>query len=96
MYTIRSDRWKGLAKLQEEIGELQTVLSKIVENGGSLAYWDDVDLGKNLIEELGDVAAAYDFFCFNNLTDRELARIDARSSMKAQKYKEWSQDVEVH
>jgi NTP pyrophosphatase (non-canonical NTP hydrolase) len=91
MYTLRSKKWQGLAKLSEEMGELQQVLSKIIENNGSLDYWDK-DLKIPLIEELGDVAAAYDFFCFANLTHEDLEAIDTRSHMKAKKYKKWSND----
>lgn len=88
MYTIRSDRWKGLAKLQEEMGELQTVLSKIVENGGSLEYWGGVDLRVNLKEELADVGAALDYFVYNNLSMSEIIEIDGRALNKTTKYEE--------
>lgn len=96
MYTIRSDRWKGLAKLQEEMSELNTVLSKIVENGGSLEYWNDINLGKNLIEELADVSAAMSFFMANNFPESDLISIGARELEKLDKYWEWSKDVEAH
>lgn len=96
MYTIRSGRWRGLAKLQEEMSELNTILSKIVENGGYLEYWNDTDLGENLIEELGDVLASLTFFVSENFPDFDEEAIFDRAKMKIAKYEEWLQDVEAH
>ena len=35
MYTLTSEKWRGLGKFSEEMGELQQVLGKLVENGGN-------------------------------------------------------------
>ena len=89
MYTLTSEKWRGLSKLSEEMGELQQVLAKIVENGGSLDYWDK-DLKTSLLEELGDVAASFSFFVCNNMSDDDLDRICDRQDLKIEKYEEWS------
>jgi len=97
MYRIKStDSWRGLSKLQEEMGELQTVLSKIIGNGGELAYWGGADLGQNLIEELADVSAALNFFIANNFPDSDIIAIGSRELEKLDKYWEWSQDATAH
>lgn len=60
-FTIGSEERAGVFKLQEECAELSVVLAKLVTvNGGE--YWDGRDLDAELIEELGDVLAAADYF----------------------------------
>jgi hypothetical protein len=49
--------WSGIAKLVEELGELQTILGKLLGVGGSTAHWQG-DLRPRLIEEMADVQAA--------------------------------------
>lgn len=88
-YGIGSDVWPGLAKLMEEMGELQQVLGKIMACEGTDAiYWDGSSLVPQLIEEMGDVMAAMIFFRnVNSLVDGD-AIVD-RYRMKYQKFMYW-------
>jgi len=67
-YSIGSDKLNGLSKVIEECGEVVQVAAKIIGNNGSYVYWDEPDLKKLLIEELGDVIATIDYFGVHNLT----------------------------
>lgn len=94
MYTLTSEKWRGLAKLQEEMGELQQVLGKLVENGGhTLVKYEDchpLDLEAKLIEEAGDVMASLRFFWNSNLTATQVEDVYGRAQMKINRYEEWS------
>jgi isocitrate/isopropylmalate dehydrogenase len=62
MYGIGDEVWPGMAKVIEEMGELQTVMAKIMSCSGGVEYWDGTDLFEKLMEELADVEAALWFF----------------------------------
>ncbi len=68
-YSIGSDRWPGLSKLVEEMGEVQQVLGKLIATGGESAHWDGTDLRQRLREELADLKAACVFFAQVNQLD---------------------------
>jgi NTP pyrophosphatase (non-canonical NTP hydrolase) len=81
--------WPGLAKLVEEMGELNQVLGKL------MAYPDEVrgkhpdgytDITK-LIEEMGDVQAALRFFTVASGLPGD--RIKERADMKFEKFWYW-------
>jgi NTP pyrophosphatase (non-canonical NTP hydrolase) len=84
-YGIGSDCWPGTSKLIEECGELQQVLGKLIALGGATAHWDGSDLRERLIEEIGDVSAALNFFVTtNNLPmDRVVHRRATKSALFA-------------
>lgn len=88
-YQIESDLgdWPGLAKLVEEMGELNTLLGKLVSNGGKTDYWGDVDLRKEMHDEISDVMAALAFFA--DINDFDRAIIHNRLIMKLQRYAKW-------
>lgn len=87
-YGIGSDVWPGLAKLMEEMGELQQVLGKIMAcEGPSAIYWDGDTLVPNLLEEMADVGAALLFFRDANGLDGEI--IADRREEKLQKFQYW-------
>jgi hypothetical protein len=93
-YEIGSDNWPGLAKLVEEIGELNQVLGKIMGGGGDTTYWDGTDLRVNLTEELADVEAALLFFSESNLDKLRIngefyGPYNARVQYKLGKFYEW-------
>lgn len=84
----RAPTWRGIHKLQEEIGELGQVLGKI----GAYPVGRHPDGGPPLLdraeEELADVIAAAHFFIQANQLDHEkiLARIDEKFA----KFKHWN------
>lgn len=87
-YGIGSDTWPGLAKLMEEMGELQQVLGKIMACDKTDAiYWDGSSLLPNLTEELGDVQAALLFFTEANAISG--AKVQARAEGKLDKFNHW-------
>lgn len=91
-YQIESDEgdWPGLAKLVEEMGELGTILGKIMSNGGKTAYWGGVNLLDELHDELSDVTAALCFFCEQNKID--LVRYSERGDLKLDRYEQWREE----
>lgn len=87
-YGIGSDIWPGLAKLMEEMGELQQVLGKVMACSGTDAiYWDGSSLVPQLIEEMGDVRAAMIFFCEVNGISKAL--VHERADKKLEKFRYW-------
>jgi NTP pyrophosphatase (non-canonical NTP hydrolase) len=84
-------KWFGIAKLQEELGELQAVLGKLH------AYPDgqhpDMAYSKPLLDrlhdELGDVLASCLFFVDNNQPDTNPTRVGDRVSLKLDRYRQW-------
>lgn len=87
-YGIGSDQWAGLAKLMEEMGELQQVLGKIMAcEGREAIYWDGSSLLPQLVEELGDVRAAMIFFCEVNGIPKEAVHL--RADEKLVKFRYW-------
>lgn len=60
-FSIGSDRWPGLSKLIEEMGEVQQVVGKLIATGGEAKHWDGTDLRDRLQEELGDLLGAIAF-----------------------------------
>lgn len=87
-YGIGSDIWPGLAKLMEEMGELQQVLGKIMAcEGKDAIYWDGSSLVPQLIEEMGDVRASLIFFCEANGISKQ--DVHDRADEKLGKYRYW-------
>jgi hypothetical protein len=93
-YCIGSDIWPGMAKLVEEMGELNQVIGKIMSGGGDPIYWDGTNLVEKLVEELADVQAVLWFF--TNINVKQL-KIDGefwgplahRMRYKQDKFIEW-------
>lgn len=89
-YAIGSKHWPGLSKLTEEMGELQQVLGKLIATGGDELHWDGSNLVIRLVEEMGDVYAALDFFQSSNLTLIEQApKIAERKQSKFRLFVQW-------
>jgi hypothetical protein len=99
MYEIGAEvmhEWPGMAKVIEEMGELQQVFAKIMSCKGETTYWDETDLVPRLIEELADVQAALWFFMTMNEgrlmvdTQGDFKRMLAqRTRIKQDQYMEW-------
>lgn len=92
VYGIGSDIWPGLAKLMEEMGELQQVLGKLMacDGVGDITYWDGSSLMPKLVEEMGDVRAAMIFFCEANKIPKKM--IHDRADEKLKKFRYWHRE----
>lgn len=87
-------KWIGIAKLQEEMGELQTVLGKLMAypdgNHPDMRYAGP--LLHRLNEELADVAASILFFQeANNISSKV---INERIAYKLARYRKWDSDAD--
>lgn len=93
-YGIGSNIWPGLAKLMEEMGELQQVLGKVMAcTGPNAIYWDGTSLVPRIQEEMADVRASIIFFCKANGLDKQF--IHDRADEKLVKFRHWQYDQEV-
>lgn len=87
MFAIGSPRWPGIAKLDEEAGEVLQVIGKLMGTGGETNHWDGTDLQARLIEEIGDVLAACEFVVSVNHLDHE--SVNARRAEKLALFYRW-------
>lgn len=87
-FSIGSEVWSGTSKLIEELGELQQVLGKLIATHGRTEHWSG-DLREKLVEEIGDVLAAAQFFQDKNLSDEERRRIAERAVTKLGLFNYW-------
>lgn len=83
-------KWHGIAKLQEEMGELQAVLGKLLAypTGKHPDERYAAPILDRLHDELGDVAAAVAFFCRNN-PEINQAVVNARIEFKTDRLENW-------
>lgn len=91
--------WRGIAKAVEEMGELSTVLGKLMAypKGDHPDMYPHVDgrekgappLRDRLKDEFADVLAILDYIGEREFTDEELAYIGVRIKFKAERYKRW-------
>lgn len=91
LFALGGAVWSGMSKLLEEMGELQQLLGKLIQTGGSTKHWDG-DLREKLIEELGDTAAAIGFFVDKNFTLLEQGKIETRAAQKRELFEHWHAD----
>lgn len=91
MFAIGDNRWSGVSKLIEEMGELHQVLGKLMGVRGSTVHWSG-DLRQMLIEEMADVTAALMFVQMQNMTEDELLLISDRIARKLNLFKQWHAD----
>lgn len=89
-FCIGSDACNGLSKLIEECGEVIQVCGKIIALGGMGRHWDGSDLKKRLEDEIGDMAAAAEFFTANNHLDED--RIRERFFEKLETFHTWNEE----
>lgn len=92
MFAFGDKEWPGLAKLNEESGELVQIIGKLMMTHGSSAYWDNVDLRKRLVEELADQAAAIGFVMKHALTPLESEAVTARMVEKRALFEKWHEE----
>ena len=89
MFAFGDKEWPGVAKLNEESGELVQVIGKLMMTHD---YWDNVDLRQRLIEEMADQAAAIGFVSNHALTADELRAFEARMQRKRALFEQWHAD----
>lgn len=82
---MNEEKWKGIYKLIEEMGELQQVLGKLLVTP-DCQHWSG-DLLPKLHEELGDVEAALIYFVKNNSENNRVLNIDVISTRYDNKLK---------
>ncbi len=91
-YQIGSDKWNGLSKLIEEMGELHQVCGKLIGSGGNTDHWAG-DLRPKFIEEIGDTFAALRYFVLKNFELHERYLIDDQFNLKLNRFNQWDRDV---
>lgn len=89
-YSLGSDKWAGLSKLIEEMGEVQQVAGKLIATNGEPDHWDGSDLRQRLTGELADLAAAIIFFTEANGLDT--AQFHERRAKKCKTFGVWHQE----
>lgn len=89
-YGIGGTRWPGASRVIEESGELLQVLGKLVGTGGALEHWDGTDLRQRLVDEIGDLRAALEFFTAAN--ELPAAEVEQRARRKRAQYEQWHRD----
>lgn len=84
-------KWIGIAKLQEEMGELQVVLGKLhaYPDGEHPDMGYSAPLLQRLVDELADVIAAAQWFVKMNVDDEGKKAIDWRIGYKQGRYEQW-------
>lgn len=81
----------GLAKLAEELGELQQVVGKKLARPDGDDHWDGgPPLSERLVEEAGDVIGAIEFVAETH--GLNIHQIYARANMKANRFRKWHTD----
>lgn len=84
---MKNERWLGIYKVQEECGELVTVLGKLAVYPDGNHPDGKGNLIRRLEDEIADAIASSTYFAENN--DLNLEYIKARIAMKKQTYGEW-------
>lgn len=86
-FAFGAPEWSGVAKLVEELGELQAVLGKLIGTAGDRQHWQG-DLVPQLEEEMGDVGAALEHVIAHSAYLRR-GRIETRWDLKEQLFSKW-------
>jgi hypothetical protein len=88
-FTIGAERWNGGAKLAEECSELIQVLMKLIAFPDNDYPEEGTDLAERLIEEIGDLEAAIDFFKSVNFQVNDYNAVYDRKQRKLKRFKKW-------
>jgi hypothetical protein len=95
VFAFGDKEWPGLAKLNEESGELVQVIGKLMMTHGNRAYWDNIDLRKRLVEEMADQAAAIGFVTTHVLTPQEGGVMTTRMMEKRALFEKWHEEQQA-
>lgn len=90
-FGIGSLQWPGLAKLAEECAELLQVLGKVIAYPDQPEHPDGTNTLEKLHEEIGDLAAAVDFFVEKNGLDEEI--LSKRYDYKLDRFNYWHDTI---
>ncbi len=89
MFAFGDKEWPGIAKLNEEAGELVQVIGKLMMTHGMAEHWDGTGLRERFVLELGDLAAAIQFVVGRVLTTDEVRLFRTRIQEKFMKFEQW-------
>lgn len=87
-FAFGDDLWPGVAKLNEECGEVVVEIGKLMMTHGDPDHWSG-DLRERLLNEVADVEAAIVFYLRFNMTDEERRCFRKRVSDKFTKFVTW-------
>lgn len=87
-YAFGDSVWPGLAKLNEECGEVLQVIGKIMMVHGGENHWSG-NLREMLCDEIADLAAAIEFVKLYAVHQDEADLIEQRAREKLEKFINW-------
>lgn len=93
-FAFGDKQWPGLAKLNEECGEVIQVIGKLMMTHGDPAHWSG-NLREQLLDEVADAEAAIVFFDRHNMTLPERQRMARRVTEKVNKFERWHYDMDA-
>lgn len=82
-------KWPGLAKLNEECGEVVQVCGKLIQTGGKKKHWSGADLKHDLREELADTLASIGFVLGTSFSEEDLEYVMDRAEQKIDLFIKW-------
>ena len=91
-YTFGAERWPGLGKVVEEMGEALAELGKLLGTGGVETHSTGADLRQAIKEEASDVLAAWTWFFEHNFSHAEMVEIWLRVNQKLGLYDTWRKE----
>jgi hypothetical protein len=83
-----TEKWRGIHKLIEEAGEVLQLCGKIGAFPDE-AHPSGEDIRAKMVEELGDLRAAIDYFMVENFSHTERGHIYDRRYHKFHKFADW-------
>jgi hypothetical protein len=92
MFAFGDKKWPGLAKLNEESGELVQVIGKLMMTHGRAEHWDGSDLRARLVEGMADAVVGVDFVAFHALTAEERNALRRRIREKLALFEQWHEE----
>lgn len=89
MFAIGDEEWPGIAKMNEECGELIQVIGKLMGSSGDVNHWSG-NLRDKLHEEMGDALAALNFVILHCDVDHQA--IEKQRRKKLARFERWHAD----
>lgn len=83
--------WSGVAKLNEELGELVALVGKLMATGGDPQHWQG-DLRPKLLEEMADVSASIEHVLTFAFESGSRMTYQVRIGTKLRLFARWHQD----
>lgn len=82
-----TEKWRGIAKIIEESGELNQVLGKLMPFPSGKHPDGKKNLKLRITDEVADLYAALEYFVVDNKLDQDY--ISKRKSKKLRKFQKW-------